>query len=363
LPRHITTHAAGFARSAEVVSPAQPGELPVSTHVPSPTRRGFTLIELLVVIAIIAILIGLLLPAVQKVREAASRTQTLNNLKQIGLATHAFHDANGAFPAANYSGSGAGYFSSLYSPFTDILPYIEQEAISRRWNPSLPSSDATDSDGDGWSNLTLSQQRIKTFIAPAMPIPTPDPGTGWCSYAFSAGNRKYLAPGSGGHGSAGIYTPWDGVIIPRVYGKVTMTGISDGTSNTLLAGEMHWTLKGKFYTSGPLAGQPRTGYTVWSSGHPFLSWGSTNARLGAVQDPADMPASTPPERWAERAWYSFRSVHEAGVHFLFADGSARLIRKSFDSGPPSPDASKPNLSSLAFQALGSRNGGEVTTLD
>jgi prepilin-type N-terminal cleavage/methylation domain-containing protein len=323
------------------------------------SRHAFTLIELLVVIAIIAILIGLLLPAVQKVRDAAARTQSLNNLKQIGLATHAFHDATGSFPAANYSGSGAGFYSTLYSPFTDILPYIEQEAISKRWNPSLPSSDATDPDGDGWSNLTLSQQRIKTFIAPAMPVPTPDDGTGWASYAFCAGNRRYVS----GSGSTAVYTPWDGVVVPRVNGKVTMTGITDGTSNTLLAGEMHWTLKGKFYTSGPLAGQPRRGYTVWASGHPFFSWGSTNTRLGTVEDPADMPAVTPPERWAERAWYSFRSVHEAGVHFVFADGSARLIRKSFDSGPPSPDATKPNLSSLAFQALGSRNGGEVTTLD
>jgi prepilin-type N-terminal cleavage/methylation domain-containing protein len=335
---------------------------------PAGARRAFTLIELLVVIAIIAILLGLLLPAVQKVREAAARTQTLNNLKQIGLASHGFHDATGAFPAANYSNTGSGFFSTLYSAFTDILPYIEQEAISKRWNPGLSSSDATDPDGDGWSNLTLSQQRIKTFIAPAMPVPTPDPGTGWCSYGFSAGNRRLLSASGGPpvHGAPGaLYSAYDGVVIPRVDGKVTMTGISDGTSNTLLAGEMHWVLRGITYTSGPLAGQPRTGYTVWANGHPFFSWGSTNTRLGTVQDPADMPPGTPTPtaRWAERAWYSFRSVHEAGVHFVFADGSARLIRRTFDSGPPAPDATRPNLSSLAFQALGSRNGGEVPTLD
>jgi prepilin-type N-terminal cleavage/methylation domain-containing protein len=332
---------------------------------PELARRGFTLIELLVVIAIIAVLIGLLLPAVQKVREAAARTQTLNNLKQIGLATHMFHDAQQKFPAANYSGTGSGYFATLYSPFTDILPYLEQEAISKRWNPSLSSSDPTPGP-DGWSNLTLSQQKIKTFIAPAMPEPSPDPGVGWCSYAFCAGNRRYVS----GSGSTAVYTPWDGVIIPAVNGRVTMTSITDGTSNTILAGEMHWILKRKYYSSGPLVGQPRRGYTIWSSGHPFFSWGSTSTRMNATEDPADLDQlSTPPytlpptpaHRWAERSWWSFRSVHPAGVHFLMADGSARLISPAIDSRPGLP-YDHPNLSGAIFQALGSRNGGEVVTL-
>jgi prepilin-type N-terminal cleavage/methylation domain-containing protein/prepilin-type processing-associated H-X9-DG protein len=323
-------------------------------------RRGFTLIELLVVVAIIAILIGLLLPAVQKVREAAARLQSQNNLKQIGLAVHNFESAEQRLPAANYSATGSGVFSTLYSPFTDILPYIEQDAIARRWQKTRSSSDPTPGP-DGWSNLQLASQKIKIFIAPSMPVPSPDPGTGWCSYGFSAGNRRYLAAGTGGHGS-GSYTPYDGVIIPRVDGEVTITSITDGTSNTILAGEMFWTLKGRFYTSGPLAGMPRTGYTIWSSGHPFFSWGSTNTRLNTIEDPADMPASTPPDRWAERAWYSFRGLPQ-GVNFVFADGSVKFLRQSFDSGVPSPNPARQNLSSLPFQAIGSRNGGEVVTID
>jgi type II secretory pathway pseudopilin PulG len=293
------------------------------------------LIELLVVIAIIAILIGLLLPAVQKVREAAARMSCQNNLKQIGLAAHNYHDANERFPVANTP--------AFSSTFTQLLPYIEQENVGRRYNPNLTPTDATDSDGDGHTNLSLGSSELKTLRCPSMKPPTVVAAfPGWSSYAVCIGNQPnpFFAPGASGNPA------YDNGIIVRLTGGgsggftgqqgTRMTAITDGTSNTILAGEMGYQLKDYMFTSGTYAGQHRGGNTQWVWGYASYSFGSTGLMLNTtVGTPADVTARLG----------AFRSDHTGGGSFVFGDGSVRFLRNG--------------MSLANYQAMGTRDGGEI----
>jgi prepilin-type N-terminal cleavage/methylation domain-containing protein/prepilin-type processing-associated H-X9-DG protein len=301
-------------------------------------RIGFTLIELLVVLAIIAVLIGLLLPAVQKVREAAARIQCANNLKQIGLACHQHHDAYGVFPPAwvyapftlpqgNVIQNGAGTFPCL-------LPYLEQEALARmyRW----------DKRAQGPENQPVATKQLKVLQCPSA-----EPNR-WVTASEDPGNYSY-----GGKGACGDYGGIRGIdtrlvdlgLVDRAdnyRGVLTdnyltrLADITDGTSQTILVTEH--------------AGRP----TLWRAGRPVpgtyaiaAAWaaGTVTFGQGSSPDGATKPGPCAINCTNDREVYSF---HTGGANAVFADGSVHFLKASMDI--------------RIFAALVTRAGGEVVTI-
>jgi len=292
------------------------------------TRRGFTLIELLVVIAIIAILIGLLLPAVQKVREAASRMRCQNNLKQIGLAVHGYHDALGYMPPGGYNpwGPEGGW------PYR-ILPYIEQDNLARlntgnnvdplRYKPGpviyfCPTRRA--------AQPTQNQGgRYLMDYASATPAQVNN-YNGWDQFWYGdvwgmgwTGGQYNGIITRGGPNSAG--QSWVGA-------KVTMATISDGTANTMMISEKR--LDTRNYMVGD-----------W---HDDCGWGDA-WDPDVVRYTGQAVGANPRRDAPGVSGYDFGSAHPTGINALFGDGSVRIIGYQVDP--------------TTFNALGTRNGGEV----
>ena len=321
---------------------------------PGPPRRAFTLIELLVVIAIIGVLVALLLPAVQAAREAARRSQCLNNLKQIGLALLQYHDAMGCFPPGYLiqwchvdSLPMAGCNLEFCTQECDtvvlaILPYLEQRALHDSWNFQLPlQKPLCHCAGD--VNLTARSFRLGVYLCPSDPAPT-----GYYSYRGITGSGPYSDPDP-------RYN--DGRVPDGAFfqgSAIAMADVSDGLGSTVLFSErlrgagtvaLGRSLSTVDFTYFPTGGAcepglPTSGFAVQGLYHP----GAVASYLvGFSRAPNSItqacvlnasPYDQAPDRHLKvnASFDGPSSLHPGGVNILLGDGSSRFLKETINRG-------------------------------
>ncbi|HYH65186.1 MAG TPA: DUF1559 domain-containing protein [Urbifossiella sp.] len=318
----------------------------------TPARRGFTLIELLVVIAIIAILIGLLLPAVQKVREAAARAKCQNNLKQWGLAMHGYHDVTGKLP----------YFTQVspnrqnWAPF--VMPYLEQAPLVAGYNLNTHWYNAP--------NLAVTQVQLNVFYCPS-----DRPGAMWtdqtgyvsarANYLVSYGTVLFgggaIGPGRGMFGCSAVANASANQFTPY---QATLVQVSDGTSNTVMMSEVIVARQdnnqggGGHWPSGDFRGHIWHDATMSSPSHCPNIFMTINGPNSSVPDNAlcGTIANTDPlmpcaDTGTTTRQNAARSRHTGGVNAVYGDGSTRFVTKT--------------INPTAWQAMGTMDLGEVVS--
>ncbi len=327
-------------------------------------RSGFTLIELLVVIAIIAVLIALLLPAVQSAREAARRSQCVNNLKQIGLGVHNYAGVWGSLPP------GEGYGATSVN--IAMLGYVEQQQVYNAWNSNIDNR---------WlwtllENSTVLQVRVGTYLCPSE-VYTDRGNDGYNTYAvnYAWNSGTWWPRTKSWDGLFGRTYDDDATVQPFQATNITFASIVDGTSNTLLAAEV---------ANGPLnAGAARTRvsdcYQVtlsntmtvqeataaansvnWSTeaipwsggwrfkGYPWVEASMWRSWFNSIRTPNQTCASDENTSW----WYIMKpasSYHPGVVNAALADGSVKAFKES--------------VSQMVWMGLSTRAGGEVISSD